>query len=66
VRLMLAVADCVPGFVDAEDQPAARKPGVLRTELFILMRRSPIPSLIVDRYEVRSCQIVKLGPVSLE
>ena len=51
----------MPGFVEAEDHPAARKPGVLRTELFMLMRRSPIPSLIVERYEVRSCQIVKLG-----
>lgn len=63
---MLAVADCVPGFVDAEDQPAARKPGVLRTELLTLMRRSPIPSLIVERYDVRNCQIVKLVLVSLE
>lgn len=61
VRLMFAVADCVLGFVGAEDQPAARKPGVLRMELLTLMRRSPIPSLIVDRYDVRSRQIAKLN-----
>lgn len=62
MRLIFAVADCVLGFVGAEDQPAARKPDVLRTELLTLIRRSPMPSLIVDRYEVRSCQIVKLNP----
>jgi hypothetical protein len=36
-------------FVDAVDQPAARNPGVLRTELLTLIKRSPIPSLIVER-----------------
>lgn len=51
---------CAAAFVTAGDQPAARKPGVLSTELFTLIRRSPIPSLMTERYEVRSCQIVKL------
>lgn len=47
-------------FVDAADQPAARNPGALRTALLTLIRRSPIPSLIVERYDDRNCQMVKL------
>lgn len=46
--------------VETVDQPAARNPGVLRTESLTVIKRSPIPSLIVDKYEDRSCQIVKL------
>jgi hypothetical protein len=49
VRRMWAATFCAPGFVEADDQPAARNPGVLRTELFTLMSLSPIPSLMVDR-----------------
>lgn len=51
---------CVLGYAAAVDQPAARKPGVFRTESLTLISRSPIPSLIVERYEERNCQIVKL------
>jgi hypothetical protein len=53
VRLIWAVEFVV-------DQPAARNPGVFKMELLTLMRRSPTPSLIAVRYEVRNCQIVKL------
>lgn len=58
--LACAAAAWLLGLVDPENHPAARKPGVLRTELFTLISRSPTPSLIVDRYEVRNCQMVKL------
>lgn len=50
----------VVAFADVGTQPAARKPGVFSIELLTLMRRSPMPSLMVERYDVRSCQIVKL------
>lgn len=33
----------------ADDQPAARKPGVLRMEEFMFIKRSPTPSLIAER-----------------
>lgn len=49
VRLMWAAALCVLGFVEAEDQPAARNPGVLSTVLFTLISLSPMPSFMVDR-----------------
>jgi hypothetical protein len=49
VRRMWAAALWALGFREADDQPAARNPGVLRTELFTLMSRSPIPSLMVDK-----------------
>lgn len=42
------------------DHPARRKPGLFRTEELTVMRRSPTPSLIVERYAVRSCQMRKL------
>lgn len=51
-------------FAVADDHPAARKPGRFRTELLTLISRSPMPSLIVERYDERNCQIVKLGGVS--
>ena len=44
----------------SEDHPAARKPGVFKIELLMLMRRSPMPSLIFARYEVLRYQIAKL------
>ena len=44
------------------DHPAERKQGELRIEELTLMSRSPTPSLIVARYEVRSCQMVNLRP----
>jgi hypothetical protein len=47
--------------VATADQPAARKPGVLRIELLTLIKRSPMPSLMVERYEERSCQMAKLS-----
>jgi hypothetical protein len=50
----------VVALADVGTQPAARKPGVFSIELLTFMRRSPIPSLIEERYDVRSCQIVKL------
>jgi hypothetical protein len=50
----------VLGYAEVVDQPAARKPGVFRTESLTVMSRSPIPSLIVERYEERNCQIAKL------
>jgi hypothetical protein len=43
------------------DQPAARKAGLLRTDELTLIKRSPMPSLILVRYEVRRNQIAKLG-----
>lgn len=42
------------------DQPAARKAGLFRTDELTLIRRSPMPSLMLDRYEVRRYQIAKL------
>lgn len=42
------------------DHPAARKLGSLRTLESTFMRRSPIPSLILVKYDVRSCHIRKL------
>lgn len=47
----------------AGTQPAARKAGLFRTDELTLMRRSPTPSLIVDRYAVRSWYITKLAAI---
>ena len=43
------------------DQPAARKFGSFKMLLSTLMRRSPMPSLILFRYEVRNCHMRKLS-----
>lgn len=42
------------------DHPAARKAGLLRTEELTLIKRSPMPSFMLDRYDVRRYQIAKL------
>lgn len=51
VRLMSDAFGC---------QPAARKAGSLRTEALTVIKRSPTPSLICERYAVRSWYRTKL------
>jgi hypothetical protein len=41
--------------------PAALKPGVLRIEELMLIKRSPIPSLMLARYDVRMYHVANLS-----
>lgn len=42
------------------DQPAARNPGVFKTDELMFMSRSATPSFALARYDVRRYHIAKL------